>query len=438
MQRCTGITIAALTGLALAGAFEIPDIRARAAGKTASTIGQATAKPAAPAAAAAAQTGVPGFQVETLWPKPLPNHWILGSVTGVAVDAQDHIWIVHRGADSLTGRTENGLGTNPPTAENCCLPAPPVLEFDTAGTLLSHWGGPGQGYDWPKTPGGIAVDAKGNVWIAAAGWPEPPGGRAGGAGRAGAAGRGGAAGAAAGEPPAPAPPPPPPSHDAHILKFSRTGQFLAQYGKPGTTDGSASKTSFNRPANLDIDAAANEVYVADGYGNKRVVVLDANTGAYKRHWGAYGAAPDDAAATPYEPQAPAAKQFRAVSCVVVAKDGSVYVCDRTSNRIQVFKKDGTFAQEMVIAKETRSNGSVWDIAFSSDAAQRYMFVADGQSHTIRILQRNTLAEVGVLGTGGRIPGRFNAPGSVATDSRGNLYTGETFEGKRVQKFTPRR
>jgi DNA-binding beta-propeller fold protein YncE len=271
------------------------------------------------------------------------------------------------------------------------------------------------------------------VWIAAAGWPEPPAARGGGAG--GRAGGGRAGGA---EPAAPAAPPPPPSHDAHILKFSRDGKFLAQYGKPGTTDGNASKTSFNRPANIEIDAAANEVYVADGYGNRRVVVLDANTGAYKRHWGAYGAAPDETAPGAYDPSGPAAKQFRAVTCVAVAKDGNVYVCDRASDRIQVFKKDGTFAQEMQVAKDTRSNGSVWDIAFSSDAGQRYLFVADGQSHTIRILQRNTLAEVGVLGTGGRIPGRFNAPGSVAMDSRGNLYTGETFEGKRVQKFTPRR
>ena len=435
MQRCAGITIAAFTGLALAGAFGIPDISARGAGDDASTIGQATAKPAAPAAAAAAEAGVPTFQVETLWPKPLPNHWILGSVTGVAVDAQDHVWIVHTASSNQAG-TELGTGTNPPTAEVCCSPAPPVLEFDADGNLLSHWGGPGEGYNWPKAPGGIAVDAKGNVWIAAAGWPEPPAARGGGAGRAG--GAAGGRGAAGADPATPAPPPPPPSHDAHILKFSRTGQFLAQYGKPGSTDGNASKVSFNRPANLDIDAAANEIYVADGYGNRRVVVLDANTGAYKRHWGAYGAAPDDTAPPAYDPAAPAAKQFRAVSCVVVAKDGSVYVCDRTSNRIQVFKKDGTFSQEMVIAKETRSNGSVWDIAFSSDTGQRYMFVADGQSHTIRILQRNTLAEVGVLGTGGRIPGRFNAPGSVAVDSRGNLYTGETFEGKRVQKFVPKR
>src|SRR6187551_3202532 len=143
--------------------------------------------------ASGAAQGPPAYRVVPLWPKPLPNHWILGSVTGVAVDAQDHIWIVHRGADSLTARTENGTGTNPPTAENCCSPAPPVLEFDMDGNLISHWGGPGQGYDWPKSPGGIAIDAKGNVWIAAAGWPEPPAGRAGGAGR-GAAGRGAAAG----------------------------------------------------------------------------------------------------------------------------------------------------------------------------------------------------------------------------------------------------
>jgi DNA-binding beta-propeller fold protein YncE len=350
-------------------------------------------------------------------------------VTGVAVDAQDHIWIVHRGADSLTASTENGTGTNPPTAENCCSPAPPVLEFDADGNLLSHWGGPGQGYDWPKTPGGIAVDAKGNVWIAGAGWPEPP--------QPGRGGRGGGRGADPAAAAAPAPPPPPPAFDAHILKFSRTGQFLAQYGKPGTNDGSASKTSFNRPANVEFDAAANELYVADGYGNHRVVVLDGNTGAYKRHWGAYGAAPDDTSLGSYDPSSPPAKQFRQVTCVTVAKDGTVYVCDRQNDRIQTFKKDGTFVKETVVAKDTRANGSVWDIALSADPQQQYLFVADGQSHRIVILQRSTLAEIGVLGTGGRIPGRFNAPGSVAVDSRGNLYTGETFEGKRVQKFTPR-
>jgi hypothetical protein len=405
MQRRTGVTITALFGLAL------------------------TASGAAIARDQTKPQPAPAYQVEVLWPRPLPNHWILGSVTGVAVDAQDHIWIVHRGADSLTARTENGLGTNPPSAEYCCRPAPPVLEFDTDGNLLNSWGGPGQGYDWPKTPGGIAVDSKGNVWIAAAGWPEPPG-----------AGRGGRAGGRAGADPAtPAPPPPPPSHDAHILKFSRDGKFLLQIGKPGTADGNGSKTpTFNRVANVEVDAAANELYVADGYGNRRVVVLDADKGAYKRHWGAYGQPPDDTPPAAYDPAAPPAKQFRAVTCVAIARDASVYVCDRQSNRIQVFKKDGGFVKEAFVAKDTRANGAVWDIAFSSDPQQRYVFVADGQSHTIRILQRDTLTEVGTIGTGGRIPGRFNAPSSIAVDSRGNLYTGETFEGKRVQKFTPRR
>ena len=417
MQRTTGVMIAALGGLALAS-FSGP-----VEGRQATKPPAPTAKPPAQAAAS--------YQVEILWPKPLPNHWILGSVTGVAVDAQDHIWVLHT-ASSATPNTELGTGTTPPTAEYCCSAAPPVLEFDAAGNLLSHWGGRGEGYNWPQTPGGIAVDPKGNVWIAAAGWPEP-------AGRGGRGGRGGAG--RAGDPAAaatPTPPPPPPSHDAHILKFSRDGKFLQQIGKPGTSEGNSSKTAFNRPANIEFDAAANELYVADGHGNRRVVVLDANTGAYKRHWGAYGQPPDDADPGAYDPAAPPAKQFRTVACVAIARDGTVYVCDRQNNRIQIFKKDGGFVKEAVVAKDTRANGAVWDIAFSSDPQQRYVFVADGQSHTIRILQRDTLTEIGTIGTGGRIPGRFNAPGTIAVDSRGNIYTGETFQGQRVQKFTPRR
>ena len=413
MQRTSGVVISALIallGVSLTGPLE----------------GSQAAKPPLPTTKAPVQAAT-NYQVEVLWPKPLPNHWILGSVTGVAVDAQDHIWVLHT-ASSATPNTELGTGTNPPTAEYCCKAAPPVLEFDAEGNLLSHWGGPGEGYNWPQTPGGIAVD-KDNVWIAAAGWPEPAGRGGRGGGRAG-----GAAAPAA----TPAPPPPPPTHDAHILKFSRAGKFLQQIGKPGTTDGNASKTSFNRPANVELDAAANELYVADGHGNRRVVVLDAATGAYKRHWGAYGQAPDDTNPGPYDPAQPAAKQFRTVGCVAISRDGSVYVCDRQNNRIQVFKKDGTFVKEAVIAKDTRANGAVWDIAFSSDAQQRFMFVADGQSHHIKVLQRDTLTEVGTIGTGGRVPGRFNAPGSVAVDSRGNIYTGETFQGQRVQKFTPRR
>jgi DNA-binding beta-propeller fold protein YncE len=362
----------------------------------------------------------PAFQVDPLWPRPLPTGWILGSVTGIAVDSRDHVWVLHRGADSLTARTENGLGTDPPSAELCCRPAPPVLEFDGDGTLVNSWGGPGEGYQWPATPGGIAVDPDGSVWITAAGWPEPP---APGGGRGG--GRGGTA------PATPARP-----HDAHLLKFSPTGKFLQQIGRAGTSEGPSSQTTLDRPAHLAI--GGDEMFVADGYGaHRRVVVLDAKTGAYRRHWGAYGAPPSADAPPAYAAAAPPAKQFRAVSCVAVARDGLVYVCDRPSNRIQVFRRDGTFVREGVVARDTLGFGSAWSVALSSDAGQRWLFVADGQNHRVTVLSRDSLAVVAQLGAGGRWPGTFFAVGSVAMDSRGHLYTGEAFEGKRVQKFVRR-
>jgi DNA-binding beta-propeller fold protein YncE len=351
-------------------------------------------------------TEAPTFQVDPLWPRPLANHWILGSVTGVSVDAQDHIWLVHRGMDSLTARTEAGLGTTPPTAESCCAPAPFVLEFDQAGTLLNSWGGPGQGYDWPHTPAGISVDSKGNVWIA--GIFQTP------------AGRGGNQA-------------PPPS-DAHVLKFTHDGKFLLQIGRPGTIEGSFSKTTLNRPAGFAVDAAANEVYVADGIENRRVVVFDSATGAYKRHWGAYGEPTNEAPSPTYDPDKPPSKQFNVVSCVEIAKDGLVYVCDRKNDRIQVFKKDGTFVKEAFVSKSTLAEGSVWDVAFSNDPQQRFLYVADGSDQTVWILHRDTLNVVSSVGAGGRWPGHFYGVGSIAVDSNGNLYTGEGYEGKRLQKF----
>lgn len=358
----------------------------------------------------------PVFQVDPLWPKPLPNHWVLGSVTGVAVDGQDHIWVTHRGADSL-GNNEKGAILNPPTG--CCVPAPQVLEFDQAGNLVSHWGGPGQGFDWPQSTGGITVDHKGNVWIAAAGQPEP------------AAGRTAGAPAATGGRSATATPRP---QDAHVIKFSRTGQFLLQIGHAGKVEGSDSKTGLNRPAGIRIDPAANEVYVADGLGNHRVVAFDADTGLYKRHWGAYGDKPDDSPPGPYDPNAPPAKQFRTVSCAAVSKDGLVYVCDRQNDRIQVFQKDGRFVKESFVSKSTLGDGSVWDIAFSSDPQQRFIYVADGHDKKVFVLRRDTLEVVTSFGDGGRLAGQFYGVGSIAVDSKGNVYTGETYEGKRVQKF----
>jgi DNA-binding beta-propeller fold protein YncE len=385
----------------------------------------------------------PSYQVDPLWPKPLPNHWLLGSVTGVAVDAQDHIWVVHRGYDSMTARTEIGAATTPKTAEECCVPAPPVLEFDPAGNLVGHWGGPGQSYDWPVSPGGLAVDAKGNVWITAAGPPEIPGSaNATARGRTpsttsttGAAttttpqGRGGAGGGRAATPPRP--------QDAHVLKFSRKGDFLLQIGKAGAPGGSDSTTALNRPAGVDVDPSGGEVYVADGFGNRRVVVFDAATGAYKRHWGGSGEKPDDAAQAAYDPAATPGAQFRSVTCAKVAKDGTVYVCDRGNDRIQAFDKSGKLLKQGAVSKTTRGTGSVWDIAFSRDPQQRFLYVADGHDQKVFIVRRDTLETVGSFGDGGRYPGTFYGVGSVAVDSKGNVYTGETLEGKRVQKFIPK-
>ena len=351
-------------------------------------------------ATAAAQA--PAFQVDPYWPRPLPNHWLFGSITGVAVDAQNHVWVIHRGAASLNARTEMGAATDPPTAEHCCVPAPQVMRFDPSGKVVSHWGGPGQGYDWPQNTGGIAVDAKGNVWIAATGPAPAPAGRAG-----------------RGAQQQTQPPPAPPAEDAHVLKFSSDGKFLLQIGKPGQVGDDTSTTGLNRPMAMDVDAAANEVYVADGLANHRIVVFDATTGAYKRHWVANGAKP-----------------FNVPSSVKLSKDGHVYVGDRRNNRIQVFKKDGTFVKEAVVARETGREGSVWGLALSGDPQQQHLYVADGSNQKVWLLRRDTLAVVSSLGTGGRGPGQFAAVSSVAVDAAGNLYTGETFEGKRLQKFQP--
>lgn len=365
-----------------------------------------------------AQGGAPNYRVDPLWPQPLPNHWVWGSITGVAVDAQDNVWAVHRGADSLEAN-EKGMMLTPPTSSVCCTAAPFVVQLDQAGKVVSSFGGPGQGYDWPASPGSLTVDAKGNVWITAAGLVTPP------------AGGRGAPPAAATQKPA----------DAHVLKFDKSGKFLLQIGKPGQTTGNE---SLNRPAAVAVDATANEVFIADN-GNRRVAVFDSESGKFKRAWGAYGEAPG-ADPGPYDPNAAAARQFREVTCIDIAKDGNVYVCDRMSNRIQVFNKAGKFVKEGIVNKATlgavvagqfgavSSFGSAWDVAFSNDAQQRFLFVANGHDKRIEVLQRDTLAKVGTIGDGGRQPGRFLAVGSIAVDSRGNIFTGEQHHGKRIQKF----
>lgn len=375
-------------------------------------------------------TVAPRFEVDPMWPMPMPNRWILGSATGVAVDSKDNVYVVHL-TDSFNARTEMGSGTNPPTGE-CCTPAPNVLVYAPTGKLLKSWGTPATGFEWPAANAGLGVDDAGNVWLGGAG-----------------------------------------GTDTRIVKFSPDGKFVAQFGKAGAVPSargaggagapdtayqgvggragragrgarpaaptipanSNSMDSFGGAMGFAFDAKANEVFVADGARNHRIAVIDASTGAIKRVWGAYGNKPDDAAAAAaYNPNGDASKQFSMVRCVKIANDGMVYVCDAQNDRIQVFKKDGSFVKEMKVAPKTLGLGSVWDIAFSRDAGQKYLYVADGQNMKVHILDRASLNELAAFGDGGRQPGQFYAVHSIATDSKGNIYTTETYEGKRVQKF----
>jgi DNA-binding beta-propeller fold protein YncE len=341
----------------------------------------------------AAQTTVmaPRFEVDPLWPKPLPNHWVVGQAIGVTVDDQDHVWIVHR--DNLLGANETAASQDQPTA-SCCVKAPPVLEFDPAGNVVGHWGGPSKDYDWPNSNHGITVDYKGNVWI----------------------------GANEGT-------------DAQVLKFTKAGKFIMQIGKPGQNKGSNDTENFGRAAKIFVDARTNEAYIADGYGNKRVVVIDADTGKFKRYWGAYGNKPDDTNLGPYDPTAPHAQQFRnPVHCADLSTDGLLYVCDRPNDRIQIFKPDGTFVKEVFVATNTLGDGSVWDIAFSKDPQQKYLYLADGKNEKIYIFDRASMEILTSFGDGGRQPGQWFAVHSIAVDSKGNIYTTETYEGRRLQKF----
>jgi DNA-binding beta-propeller fold protein YncE len=337
-----------------------------------------------------AMVEAPRFEVDPLWPKPLPNHWLLGMTIGIWVDEQDHVWIIHRGAATLHAN-ERALDLK---VGECCSAAPPVLVFDQAGNLVRSWGGPGTGYEWPESNHGIHVDHKGNVWIGGNG-----------------------------------------EKDAHLLKFTKDGKFLLQVGKLGATPNSNDPENFARVAKIWVDPKTNEAYVADGYKNKRVAVLDADTGKMKRFWGAYGNKPDDADLGKYDPAAPAPKQFRnPVHCVERTNDGLIYVCDRQADRVQVFNPDGTFVKEAWFAKETLASGSTWDLAFSRDPEQKFMFLADGTNEKVRVILRESLKEITNFGDGGRQPGQFYGVHSIATDSKGNIYTTETYEGKRLQKF----
>ena len=346
---------------------------------------------------------VPQFEYDATWPKPLPNNWRLGTVIGVRVDSNDHIWIAHR-PNSLRP-DERYAAENPPRAV-CCIPAPPIIEFDQAGNVVQAWGGPGEGYEWPSygPPGsyygehGIFVDYKGNVWVG--GNNQTTG---------------------------------------QILKFTPGGKFLLQIGRQGRSHRAVPRsddiTTLNAPTQMEVSPRTNEVFVADGYGNRRVIVFDADTGAYKRHWGAYGNPPDDSVPRQrYRPNGPRPPQFQTVHGITLSKDGLVYVADRGNNRIQVFKEDGTYVTEAFIAPESGGSGTVHDVALSHDPEQQFAYVPDGTNQKIWILRRSDLTLLGSFGHGGHEGGAFGHLTTMSVDSKGNIYAGETMEGKRVQRF----
>lgn len=349
----------------------------------------------------------PLYAVDADWPLPYDNNLILGQVSGIAVAPDDTIWVLHR-PKSLSA-DELGAVQEPPVSA-CCNPAPAVLQFSGEGTLLQAWGGPvwdrntqswrQPGVDWPLNEHGIFVDAEGYVWI---GGNQDAGGM-------------------------------------HIVvKYTPDGEHVLTLGTPGETGGSNDPARLGRPADIAVDTQAREVYLADGYLNRRIIVFDSVTGAYKRHWGAYGNVPDDRplpAATEIRPGDVPDQFMGPVHAVVLGPEGLLYVADRTANRLQVFTQDGTFVSEKSLAQETLGNGAVWDIAISPLENYRWLFVADGANRVIRRLERTSLESMGSFGQGGRQAGQFDWVHNIAVDSAGNLYTGEVNNGRRIQKFTP--
>ena len=335
----------------------------------------------------------PKFKVDPFWPKPLPNNWIIGQVGGMTIDANDNIWVFQR-PRSLTP-DEKGAALKPPRSK-CCVPAPSVLVFNPAGDVVKAWGGPGdnQGYDWPAQEHSILVDGKGFVWLSGNG-----------------------------------------KDDSMVLKFTTDGKFVKELGRRGPLTSSADLTQFGQVGGFALDATANEVYAADGYGNHRVAVLDADSGAVKRIWGAYGKPPTDQDLPKYNPDSP---QFgNPVHCIGLAHDGLVYVCDRTNNRIQVFHKDGTYVRQFVFDAKTQGSGSTWGMAFSPlDKEQNYFMLIDGTNNVMEAVRRSDGAVVGTFGSPGRNAGEFHWVHVGAFDSHGNFYTGEVDTGKRLQKWVP--
>jgi hypothetical protein len=335
---------------------------------------------------------VPMFQVDTAWPA-LPNNWVLGEVTSISVDRRDHIWVLH-------------VPQSIPEAQRANA-APPVLQFDAAGKLLSSWGGPGEGYEWVGREHGIFVDANDFVWIGGrAGWPKPlPTGKS----------------------------------DDFILKFTTTGKFVMQIGRSGQSKGNTDTENVHQATDVFVDTRAKEVYVADGYGNKRVIVFDSETGKFKRMWGAFGnpppatLAPNVAVPQPQTtPEGP--PEFGLPHSIKVSSDGVVYLADRINNRIQMFTTEGKFLRQVRLAALNNVTPVPAGFAFSPDRKQQYLYVVDSGPMQIVIYDREKMVEIGRVGVRGKNAGEFDIIHHMAVDSKGNLYGAEIVTNRRAQRF----
>jgi DNA-binding beta-propeller fold protein YncE len=331
----------------------------------------------------------PRFQVDPTWPKELPNNWILGSVTGVFLDAKDHVWVTHL-PETLT-EEETSAVQKPPIA-TCCAPAPTVIELDPQGNVVQGWGDASQDpSSFPRNPHGIFVDHNGFVWVG--------------------------------------------THMHHrVMKFTREGKLEMTIGTYDKTAGSNDTTLLGGPAGIWVDPKTNEAFIADGYRNRRVIVFEGATGKYLRHWGAYGEVPDDTQKPANNPEGPPNKQFSTVHGITGTRDGFIYVADRRGNRIQVFDQKGKFIKEKIIAPRTLASGSAFVLVPSQDRAEQWLYMADGTNHKIWVLRRNDLEVVGEFGHGGRQLGQMLRPHGMSVDSKGNLYVGEASTGRRVQRF----
>jgi hypothetical protein len=325
---------------------------------------------------------LPIFDVDSAWPK-VPPQWKLGDASSIAIDAQDHIWVLHR------PRTLK--------PEQAAMAAPPVIVFDAAGNYIKAWGGAGNGYEWPEREHGIYIDSKGFVWLGGNSCPTNglPGLK--------------------------------PVADDQLLKFTQDGKFVLQIGRSNESKGNTDTRNLHRPADVWVYPQTNELFVADGYGNHRVAVFDADSGIFKRMWGAFGNKPMDDdhcnVVTPASFSDPGPQQFSIVHAIRVANDGTVYVADREYRRVQMFTRDGKFLKQLV----RNSAPFARDLALSPDANQQFLYVGGGNG--IFVVDRKTLEIIGNVQPAGMIgPGH-----QIATDSKGNLYIAQTTSG--LQKLT---